>query len=161
MHKAYTNLRYTVLYAVVFYGLTYITYLLTGDILIKTYALHFLILFYTLAWLLFVNINTFKVKWNNKEIAFSKLFSKPHIYNWNSLTGIYYCPKIGVGHLFIATDVGEFYSMPDVPQKLYDALQKYAKVEIKTIRHPMEVLPYLRERRKNARRERKRLSKRR
>lgn len=116
---------------------------------------------FLLIFVLFISKDVFKVSWDEKKIIFKYLCCKKKTYLWESISGIYYCPKFGVVHLFIATDDGEFYSMPDVSDKLYQALKKYAKVEIKTIRHPMEVLPYLRERRENARKSRKKLSKRR
>ncbi len=167
MHKTYTNIKYLSEFFLIFlFFMLFWLYFLGGDIF--RYCILYVGFFTTsiiyIAIILFVfsNQHVFKVIWDEKKIVFKNLlWGSGKYYSWDSIAEIYYCPKFGVVHLFIATDDGEFYSMPDVSDKLYQALKKYAKVEIKTIRHPMEVLPYLRERRENARKSRKKLSKRR
>ncbi len=50
--------------------------------------------------------------------------------------------------MIISTEDGEYYSLPNISNKLYKAIEKYAKVKITTIRHSMEILPSLREKKK-------------
>ena len=105
--------------------------------------------------IIFLGLNVNSIQWNEQEVIFVRWLFKKYRYNWEDIDGVYYCPKIGVVHMNISTRDGEFYPIPNVPDKLYKAIEKYAKVKIKIIRHPMEILPYLRERRKNMRKLRK------
>ncbi len=166
MAKSYTNIRYISAFFGIFLFFILFWFYFLGNGILRYHILFidFIIFVINLAIILFVfaNQHVFKVVWDEKRFVLKNLlWGMGKSYDWDSLSSIYYCPKFGFVHLFIATDDGEFYSLPDVPDKLYQALKKYAKVEIKTIRHPMEVLPYLRERRKNARKSKKKLSKRR
>ena len=163
MFKSYTNIKEIALLTSIYWLSAIVIWYLYGDITLtlmaksKTFFVDLLIFIacFALVFILFISRDVFKICWDDKRIIFKYLLRKKKAYQWENISSMYYCPKFGVVHLIIATDDGEFYSIPDIHDKLYKALEKYAKVKIETIRHPMEVLPYLRERRKNARRERK------
>ena len=169
MFKSYTNIKELVLLSSLYWFSAFILSYFYGHITLhlvvrsKMFFIDLLIFIicFAFAFILFISRDIFKVSWDDKKIIFKYLCCrKKKIYRWESISAIYYCPKFGVVHYMMATDDGEFYSLPDISDKLLRALEEYAKVKIETIRHPMEVLPYLWERRKNAYQMKKKLSKR-
>ena len=155
IEKCYTQKMFMAIGALMDLLFILFLYYSLGDFFIRSNLFMIAILYFTMVFIGFFSIYVNKVMWNSHHVIFYRWYFKKYRYNWEDIDGVYYCPKIGVVHMNISTSDGEFYPIPNVPDKLYKAIEKYAKVKIKIIRHPMEILPYLRERRKNMRKLRK------
>ncbi len=156
--KCYPEIYSIITYTLAFLLFLFWLYTILGDfLLVHTWVLYTSILYFLMIFLPFWGTCVIKVIWDDREITFYKWYFKKYRYRWDEIDGVYYCPKIGYVHMIISTEDGEYYSLPNISNKLYKAIEKYAKVKITMIRHPMEILPSLIERRKNMRALRKQI----
>ncbi len=157
--KCYPELYSIIVFTLIFLLSLFWLYTILGNYPIYPLFLCINILYFIIFLFPFWGRNVIKVVWDDREIIFYRWYFKKYRYRWDDIDGVYYCPKIGYVHMIISTEDGEYYSLPNISNKLYKAIEKYAKVKITMIRHPMEILPSLRERRKKMRALRKQIKK--